>query len=442
MTKLWWFVTSILVAIVLVLTLLKSQAVDWSRTYDAFGKEPFGTWIAIKSLSKMKGVPVQVVTVPMDKAVTEVSTDAQWWICVNEFSPSHEELDSMLRWIRRGGNMVLLARELSGDCADSLGVTIQWYFQMDTTLLSLFDGNEASAYRNVVVGTEYIDRNLVTCNDDAYLVDEDSSEFAGHLRSRVPVADAQGFGDATDGDRLSVVQCAMHPIEHLETIICTQSFDGNWLHRVAVRRRIGAGSVAIVSAPDLLSNISFLTPTMIPAANNALLAFVDLQREQWWDVYQTGIVAGIGPSDVLLQSPAVVTSLALVAVAALMYTSTNIRRRQRAIRVIRPVENTTAEFVRTVANVAQSQRDYVHAIRMRANNIKRYCASVLGVHIDLDSNDTIGRLVAISGCSTEEVHSILEAVLACENAEASPIQSQDAVKYSQLFDMFYQKVQR
>jgi hypothetical protein len=406
LSRTWWIVVASLVVVLGVLELAKPEPVNWKRTFLSSSTQPFGTWIAVRVLDSLTERPVAMIDSSSDVACRTVPPRGQWWVVAETFDPATEEIDSLFSFVHRGGHLVLATRWLTDTLQQQIGIDMQPVFSWEEAHVNIHD-------RGDVV-------HVLPITDD-YL----SQRFRVRPDTMLSRADSSTW----------------HPMITVTTRDDAHDTTAPWM--IAGTRTLGLGSVTILSSPELISNVAFLKDTSSAVARLVVPLIAHTDGPVVWDRYHNGSVALPTVGDILARSHSAQLAVVLVVVTGLMYVSTNSRRRQRAIPVIERVENTTAEFVRTVADLMQSTHDHAHVVRMRVSHLRKFCATVLHVPIVNIDTTTKSRLVAATGCDDETIERLFELIALYSRDDADPeMSSADMLRYSTILDTFYEKASR
>lgn len=126
---------------------------------------------------------------------------------------------------------------------------------------------------------------------------------------------------------------------------------------VFVRLDHGAGHFYVCSVPLAFTNYCLLRPRTAGFAAGAL-AYLPA-RQAWWDEFQKqGPVGEQSLLRVLLAHEALRGAYYLTLLGALLFVLVEARRRQRIIPILKPLPNTTLQFMRTVAGLYRQGRNH------------------------------------------------------------------------------------
>ncbi len=248
---------------------------------------------------------------------------ANYLFVSDEFASSKPDLQALLSFAARGGDVFITAKEFGGDFRGALGPALGFH---------LTDAAPVLPVRADARGRPQADSVTLRFTNPA---------LAGP-RYRLP---------GTAGARI-----ALDSVQGRVPTGRTLATDAQG-RAVFVRLDHGAGHFYLCSVPLAFTNYYLLRPRTAGFAAGAL-AYLPA-RQAWWDEYQKqGPLGEQSLLRVLLAHPGLRGAYYLTLLGALLFVLVEARRRQRIIPVLKPLPNTTLLFTRTVAGLYRQGRNH------------------------------------------------------------------------------------
>lgn len=122
-----------------------------------------------------------------------------------------------------------------------------------------------------------------------------------------------------------------------------------------IRIRFGKGSIYLHNQPEVFSNVAMLSENSSADYLAHILSYIPTDKPLVWFVKDQTTDPGEPVNEsalsVLFRYPALRMSWLLFIYGMLLYLLFNAKRRQRVVPVIKPLRNTTVEFVQTIGNL-------------------------------------------------------------------------------------------
>jgi len=173
----------------------------------------------------------------------------------------------------------------------------------------------------------------------------------------------------------------------------------------------GAGHFYICALPFFFTNYSMLAPNHHKYVSGALSYLKN--RSTTWDEYYKSrkrYLASASPMTVIFESKALTLAYFVLMGSLLFYMAFRIKRRQRIIPVIRPIENTTLEFVETVGRLYYQESDHANLVLKRTD----YFLADLRKQYHLKTNkldaDFVARLSVLSGVPGRSIEKMVNII--------------------------------
>lgn len=314
----------------------QTNSFNWTELYRYQGKQPYDLKLVHDHLENQVGSANFSIQDKSFQSQQLPSNSAYVFIGVQAFYDP-EEVDSLLAWVNQGNTAFFAVKaldyDLIGEFFDSL------------TCPPILKGNTAYLFDTTVVATLL---------HPAFKGQKANFEYIGYQGP-----EKYDFG-CFDG-RLF---CPDSPYEPLGLVQNT--------HVNFIRIPLGKGQLLAHAAPVMFSNY-FMTSYREAAYVQAVLSHIN-SKEIVWDEYHryphqeynigsTG--QGSTPLEFILEHKSLRWAFYLILSLALIYLVSATRRRQRIVKLIEPLRNSTLEFVQAMGRLYFLQRNHPTLIQMQ-----------------------------------------------------------------------------
>lgn len=303
-------VFGLLLAIYVMAELNKPRPVDWRITMSKDDKNPYGGYIVYWQLKDVfpKAV-IQSYRTPVYDQVNNYRDSGSAYILLNnQLDISRNDLEELGNYVRQGNYVFASSINFKKIFADTLG------FKTFTKISLLKSDSTSVNFLNPLL------KNSENYKFKKATIDEYFSEFD---TARTVIL---GVNDYSQANFIKV--------QH------------------------GAGAFFIHSSPLCFSNYFLLHENNAEYIAKALSYLpAHLSKIYWDEYYKLGQTGARTPLRFILSNEFLRWSLFLSIFGLLVYVLFEMKRRQRVIPVINPLQNTTLDFVRTVSSVYFHQKD-------------------------------------------------------------------------------------
>jgi len=360
------------VALFVVVQLVAPKPVNWIPTYDPNDKNPFGAYVVKDLMGRL--FPAQAIDVnnlTIYELQHSIDTGANFFSLSTKFEPDRESVKVLLNKVDSGAHAFLSAYYCYDVFADTLNLHVR----------DILSEELAQAVNlNDTVSLKFLNRQWEKTN--YYYKLENVTNYFTHLDSiRYPVA-----------------------------VIATN----DWNYPVTIKISIGRGYLILNSTPLAFTNNYVLT-----SRNHEFLektfSYLPVAPVVWTNYYQTGRQEPQTPLRYILSQEPLRWAYYLLIGGVLCYVLIEAKRRQRYIPIIRPLRNSTLEFVRTIGNMYWQARDY----KAVADKKILYFMERVRTHFFLasESPDTFAQALASkSGNSLEETEHLMALIHVIQSA--------------------------
>lgn len=286
------------------------EPLDWTPSYQREAKIPLGTKVFFDQL-KESDFKYEINERPLFELFSKKEKPLKTLFLANNYIPTQgAELDSLLQWVEKG-NTLFMATSTAPALLDTLGIKISGLVLNDRIeykpLLSLVN-------QNFDIGSEKIfNRNQ---SYFPYIKEIDTSEtiILGQFRP--------------EGDSLS---------DHKQLNFIKVAF--------------GEGEFFVHTMPEVFSNHFLLTQDN-ERYTSEIMRYFDSSQPLIWDAYyKTGRDVIDSPLHYLLNNESLKITYYLLIISLLIFIIFEGKRKQKAIKIVEPIQNKSYEYVRTIADM-------------------------------------------------------------------------------------------
>src|SRR5690606_14741867 len=283
------------------------------------------------------------------------------------FGAELEDTESLLNNIEKGGNAFISAQYFYGPLADTLHLQTSDYY---------FDGEGYSTYMNQ--------------NDTAAIrfVNSHATASGDYL---FPRNNIHQYIESFDSVRSSVIA-----VNDLDLPI-------------TIRVKWGEGSIFFNTTPLAFSNAYLLTGDN-PDFVSTSLSHLPVGDLIWTEYYHVGRAEIQSPLRYILSTEPLKWAYYLTISAILLFMFFEAKRKQRIIPVIKPLANTSLEFVSTIGNLYLQNADHKDIAEKKITYFLEQVRYRYWMNTQKISEDFIVTLAKRSGTSTEKVRAIFSQI--------------------------------
>jgi hypothetical protein len=363
------FFLAMALVIYLAVKLSGPRELDWTPTYSSVDKDAYGGYVLDQLLRDYFPQPSRHSYRTLYELKDSLNPTMQVLILADDFSPAREDTEVLLDHVAEGGTAFIGAHHFYNHFADTLGLSTRDHL-LDLNLPYIVDYTH-SAY-------------LITAG-------KDSLQFP-----RESVAMSFNRFDSVSG-RVMVRNEAGRP--------------------TALRLPWGKGQFFLSSTPLLFTNY------FLVQENLHRFASVQLSQMPSWPVYrlefyQLGRMEAHTPLRFVLLQPSLRWAYYLCAGGLLAFMLFEIRRKQRVIPVLPPLQNTSLEFVSTVGNLYFQNGDHADVARKKINYFIDQVRSHYYIDLGEPVESIVQQLAGKSGRPVEEVRSLWDKMEGVKQAQS------------------------
>lgn len=335
--------------------------VNWSKTYVKTDKIPYGTYILYQQLTALfDGVPVASCRKRVYNTLEELGGTSDSYILITSNVDIDEpDYAKMISYVTAGNDVFIAAYEHGSILEDSLHIRTTGNFSFSDSVASVHFTNPTlkadKKYRyDRQIGADY---------------------FVKFDTASVAVLAANDEGKA-----------------------------------IFIRYKLGKGNLYLLSSPDYFTNYALLTADGAAFASTAL-SYLNPQHQIIWDDYQTlGSLDQQSPMRVFLNDDYLRPAYLIALFSLMAFVLYGIKRRQRVIPIITPLENTSIEFAKVVSSVYYHQRDNRDILAKQHTYFLEYVRTHYRIKPSDNELDFIAQLSGRSGVGESTLKAIMQGI--------------------------------
>jgi len=350
---------------VIFIEVFRPKPVNWQSSYTSTDKIPLGCFILYEELESLYDLPVRkVMEDPYEFLVKNNFKEKSAYIFINtHFSFDKRQSEKLLEFVEDGNTILISAHKLEGALADTLDISsvIQYSFQSEEIQTSLYNKKLSKDSLWKLKKGVY----------PSYLSKVDTLESS-----------ALGFYHYSDSSE-------------------------NLMNFVSVRR--GKGEFLIHTLPEAFTNYYMLKHDGNYASQ--VLSYL-APSEVYWDEYlKAGKVVITSPMRYVLSQEALIWAYYLLLSGLLIFVIFRGKREQRIIPVVKPLENSSVEFAKTLSVLYLEHGDFSNIIAKKINFFLENIRSKFYLNTENLSQDFIKNLASKSGNTEEKTSELIEYII-------------------------------
>jgi hypothetical protein len=382
--------------IYLIFALSAPRELDWRVTLRHDDKIPFGTYAfgeILPTIFKGKGISQnnQTIYETMD-SVGSVPTN---FISIStSFSLEGADLKTLFNNVSEGGYAFISAHNFYGSFSDTLSILTHDYFYDDDHSHFWSDEEDSSVFTFA----------------NPLIVEQDTFRY--------PRKNVHNAIDCSDM-KLHAKVISKNDVNLPVTILI------KW----------GKGAFILNSTPLAFSNIYMLDKQNYKFATTTL-SYLPMRDIIWTDYYQAGRLESQTPLRFILGNEALRWSYYLIIGALIVFVIFEAKRRQRIIPLIKPMENTTLEFVHTIGDLYFQSQDHKNIAEKKIGYFMEHLRVKYWLAPRKIDEPFINSLARKSGKSEKDIRALIEAI---QNIQSMPnVNEHQLIDLNRKLEVFYE----
>lgn len=383
MRKDWKYIVYVggAIALFVLVKMISPKQFDWNVTLAHDDKDPYGTY-ALHAL-----LPEIFVTKKINHCYRTIyelkdslTKSENLLILATTFNPDKEDTRVILNHVANGGNAFISAQYIWGEFADTLNVGTRDY---------LFSGE--SILQRDSASVTFSNPNLNTTGKYWYRKDNIHHYF-----------------DEFDSVRTTIIA----------------RNDGD--KPVTIRVKWGEGNIILNSTPLAFTNIYLLSQNNSNFVSQTL-SYLPATHLTWTEYYHLGRMEASTPLRFILTNESLPWAYYITLFSILLFMLFEAKRKQRIIPIIKPLANTTLEFVSTIGNLYYQNGNHKNIAEKKILFLMDQIRSQYMISTRQIDDQFIEALVLKSGKGEQEIRALFRAI--------SFVQTATQISGEQLMDL-------
>lgn len=315
--KIYLAILVVLFAAVIFIDLTKPKPVDWTATYNEEDKIPYGTYILHNELKTLfpnstvkniKTTPYQYFN-PSFNTADSIYTKTGTYIQIKNFSQVDDiSAQELLDFAMHGNTVFISSNYPPQKILDSLAIKVKNHYN--------FKGKASLSFSN-----KYLKNDSITIKKGL-----SNYYFSKLNKENTTVLGYQKFDTINRINYVKIAHGKGHVFIHLQPVVFT-----NYHLLKNNHSKYAAGVLSYLQTPK---TVFYDSPNKVGA---------NLSRS---------------PMRFILSKPALRSAWYLALITLILFMIFNAKRRQRIVKVIKPLENSTVEFTKTIGNLYYETKDH------------------------------------------------------------------------------------
>jgi len=388
----YYFILLLLFAAMVWIEYNQPKPVDWRRTYTNQDKIPFGCNAFYRLLNEdifKSKVEVQNQT-PFNVLATLPTKKTAYVFINNNLTFSELDCKYLFDFVKEGNTVFMAANSFSGLVADTFKIETEYAY-------NLFNDSTKKLALN------FYSPALKAPKSYIYPKAIDVADFRSFDTTKVTVL------AGTDSTALFI--------------------KASW----------GKGNFYFLSVPDIYTNYFVVNDPNREVAYKTL-SYIDADVI-WWDEYYKSFSTKKGSYfQFIFGNDSLYAAYTLTGIALLIFMVFGLKRRQKAIAIVEPLQNTTLQFVEVVGSVYYNSKNHKIIAEEKINSffeLLRTKFSIIGRNIDEEGVLRISKLSTIDISEIKKLISNINYVL-----NSDRITEEDLIQLNNLIENFYKQNKR
>ncbi|MCH4552371.1 DUF4350 domain-containing protein [Aestuariibaculum lutulentum] len=372
MKKVLPFILIIVVLIItasVVLSVRTTKTVDWEESFNEKSNKPYGVSILYKELpnlfkdKKIRTVyhqPASYLSVNSEDGNGKHIARGTFMIIGNSDYLLDDSIDELMRFVSDGNTLFISDYVYPQKIHDTLQISIDYIANEKDSISYL-------SFENRTLKSTKIDRNV----GDNYF------------------------------SRFDSINCKILGYSKID-----------YKHVNFIEVPFGSGSVFLHTEPKIFTNYNLLKDDRYQYVEGVLSYFPDtdiyfdsytkIQKNYYGEVEKTSNLSWF------LEQTAFRWAWYTALIFTLLFMIFNAKRRQRVIKIIKPLQNTTVAFVKTVSNLYFETQDHKNLIDKKITYFLEKVRSDYNINTDTLDDEFVSRLASKSGKKKEDIKALIK----------------------------------
>ncbi|MHB8260568.1 MAG: hypothetical protein ACYDEC_09890 [Bacteroidia bacterium] len=208
---------------------------------------------------------------------------------------------------------------------------------------------------------------------------------------------------------------------------------------VFIKASWGQGNFYFLSLPDIYTNYFVVNDPNREAAYKTL-SYIDTDKI-WWDEYYKSFTIKQGSElQFIFGNDSLYGAYSLAGIALLVFMIFGLKRKQKAIPIVEPLQNTTLQFVEVVGSVYYNAKNHKIIAEEKINSLYEYLRakfSIAGRTIDEEGLLRISKLSTIPLVEIKKLVTVINNIL-----KQTSISEKELIELNALIETFHKQNKR
>ncbi|MCW5912115.1 MAG: DUF4350 domain-containing protein [Cyclobacteriaceae bacterium] len=371
----WKYIAYLVVLGVLLAALLltKNKQYDWTVTFSHEDKNPYGAYALNELLPTLHHKPVKNSYKTLYELQDSLSPHQNLVIISSMFGPGKEDTEALLKYVSNGGTALIAANYLYGSFADTLGLEVS-----DV----LFNKIGNAFNQNDTASLHFVSAVMDSAREYRYK--------SGNIHNYISRADS---------------------------VPATTLAKNNHYQPVAIKTSWGNGTLLINCTPMVFTNIHLLDSDNHKFAEG-LLSYLPERETIWTEYYHLGRFESATPLRYVLITEPLRWAYFLTIISILLFMIFEAKRKQRIIPVIKPLTNTSLEFVGTIGNLYYQNGDHKNIAEKKIQFFYEHVRTHQGISLQHLNENGVQFLIRKSGVPEKTVRALVNRIQSIRTKES------------------------
>ncbi len=373
---------------IIITEIAKPIPIDWTPSYKSEHKKPFGCYVLKQEMAEL--FPVQSIETLQKSPYLSFTegdvSDSSNYIFINDYlNFDTQELNQLIEYTEKGNNVFMAAHSFSDNLLDSFGLGLDGgrsYYE--DTVLASFTNKAISP-----IDTFY-QKGIFLVYFDSF--DTLNTEVLGHITSK-----------ESKEEKINYIRIA-----------------------------VGNGYFYLNTLPAAFTNYHILNGQDNYVSN--ALSYLKETRVYWDDYLKSGRVIIKSPMRYVLNQQELKWAYYLGIVSLLLFVIFRAKRNQRIIPIIKPLENSTINFTRTIGSLYYQTNDFDEITTKKINFFLEYIRSNFYLDTQNLNEQSAKKLASKAGKNVEDCKKLLDTIIFLSSKEYKT--EQDLINLNKLITAF------
>lgn len=366
------------------------KPVDWSETYNIQGKTPYSCLILNDMFPAI--FPGQEVDYNNDSFYVSLDSNSvekkNILVITTDFNPDKFDLDALLKFVAKGNDLFVSSTNFAPLFLDRFNISIKNSL-IDTS--AFFKGEETLFLLNPELK-----------NDSGY-----------HYSNKLPLVYLTAF------DTLNAIILGTNRIGK-----------PNFIYT-----KYGLGKIYIHTQPLVFTNYHLLYENVEYASK--VLSYLPIRKTVWDGYYKPDRFINTSPMRYILSQPPLQSAYYLLIITLLLYLVVESKRRQRVIPIVKPLENRSLQFVKTIGSLYYKQGNNADLARKKSIFFKEFLREHYFISTISATDECIEMVSVKSGVSSDLVKQLLKSTEYYETS--NKVTDGGLIELNSKMEMFYKQ---